>query len=103
MSKCQIGKYRPGGRCGGHAGGDSGSGVKKDAGSLGGAFAALLAAREQLDAAVVAPCSSTAAAPAPAARAAAPAPAAKTAITLFTPSKKGDAQRKADIDLILED
>jgi hypothetical protein len=54
----------------------------------------LLAAREQLDAAVVAPCSSTAAAPAPA---------AKTAITLFTPSKKGDAQRKADIDLILED
>jgi hypothetical protein len=38
----------------------------------------------------------------PAARAAA-APAAKTAITLFTSSKTGDAQRKADIDLILED
>lgn len=91
MSKCQIGKYRPGGRCGGH---DSGTGVKKDAGSLGGAFAALLAAREALDAAC-------AAAPAAAAQAA---PAVKTdAITLFTPSKKGDAQRKADIDLILED
>jgi hypothetical protein len=85
-SKCQIGKYRPGGRCGG----DSGVGVKKDAGSLGGAFSALLAAREQLDAACAAPAE----------------PAAKTdAITLFTSSKKGDAahQRKADIDLILDD
>jgi hypothetical protein len=49
---------------------------------------------------VVAPAAATAAAPA--ARAAA-APATDT-ITLFTPSKKGDAtQRKADIDLILED
>ena len=98
-SKCQIGKYRPGGRCGGHASGDSGSGVKGGGGSLGGAFAALLAAREALDAACAAAPAAAAAAPAEAA------PAVKTdAITLFTPSKKGDAtQRKADIDLILEE
>jgi hypothetical protein len=41
---------------------------------------------------------------APAAAPAAAAPQARDTITLFTPSKKGDAtQRKADIDLILED
>ena len=96
MSKCQIGKYRPGGRCGG-----DGSGVKKDAGSLGGAFAALLAARERLDAA----CAAAPAAPATTEAVGGAVPAAKTdAITLFTSSKKGDAaQRKADIDLILEE
>jgi hypothetical protein len=49
---------------------------------------------------VVAP----AAARATAAAAPAAAAAAADTITLFTPSKKGDAtQRKADIDLILED
>ena len=107
MSKCQIGKYRPGGRCGGDSGGP------KNAGSLGPAFAALLAAREQMDARVVAPCSDTAAPPAPLARGvhaaraaplpaarAAPLPPSKTAITPFTPTAD---QRKADIDLILED
>ena len=87
MSKCQIGKYRPGGRCGGDGAG-AGAGVKKDAGSLGSAYAALMAARERLDAGVLAAAVQTQ---------------AKTdAITLFTQSNKS-AQRKADIDLILED
>jgi len=87
MSKCQIGKYRPGGRCGGDG---AGAGVKKDAGSLGSAYAALMAARERLDAGVLSP------------PAAVQTQAKTDAITLFTQSNKS-AQRKADIDLILED
>ena len=93
MSKCQIGKYRPGGRCGG-----DGAGVKKDAGSLGPAYAALMAARERLDAGVRAPALALALAPAEQAQAQ-----PKTeSITLFTQGNKS-AQRKADIELILED
>lgn len=89
MSKCQIGKYRPGGRCAGAA---AEAGVKKDAGSLGSAYAALMAARERLDTSVLAP-----------AHAEQVQPQVKTdAITLFTQGNKS-AQRKADIDLILKD
>lgn len=91
MPACQIGKYRPGGRCGGQ---DSGAGVKKDAGSLGGALAALLASREKLDAAVIAPVSA----------AHIHKPEKPNAITLFTPVKKDIAsQRQADINLILDE
>ena len=90
MSKCQIGKYRPGGRCGGTgaaAGAAAEAGVKKDSGSLGSAYAALMAARERLDTSVLAP---------------AQAQVKTESITLFTQGNKS-AQRKADIDLILED
>ena len=48
MSKCQMNKYRAGGRCGGSAT-DRGSGEASSAKAVSGALANLMAAREQQD------------------------------------------------------
>ena len=48
MSKCQMNKYRAGGRCGGSAT-DRGSGEASSAKVVSGALANLMAAREQQD------------------------------------------------------
>lgn len=48
MSKCQMNKYRAGGRCGGSAA-DRGSGEASSAKVVSGALANLMAAREQQD------------------------------------------------------
>ena len=49
MSKCQMNKYRAGGRCGGSAQPGRGGGEASSASVVSGALANLMAAREQQD------------------------------------------------------
>jgi len=49
MSKCQMNKYRAGGRCGGSVATDRGGGEASSAKVVSGALANLMAAREQQD------------------------------------------------------
>jgi len=49
MSKCQMNKYKAGGRCGGEATAERGGGEASSAKVVSGALANLMAAREQQD------------------------------------------------------
>ena len=49
MSKCQMNKYKAGGRCGGEATAERGGGEASNAKAVSGALANLMAAREMQD------------------------------------------------------
>ena len=89
MSKCQMNKYRAGGRCGGSAQPGRGGGEASSASVVSGALANLMAAREQQDRVF---------APGPEAAAVAAAKQQQALITQVSPPRP---EKKECIDIIL--
>jgi hypothetical protein len=94
MSKCQMNKYRAGGRCGGSAQPGRGGGEASSASVVSGALANLMAAREQQDR-VFAPATATATATAPAL--------VDNQLQTLAIIKKSVIDKKSCIDIILGD
>ena len=99
MSKCQMNKYRAGGRCGGSAQPGRGGGEASSASVVSGALANLMAAREQQDR-VFAPAPEAAPAPAAAKQQSQQQQQQQALVTQVAPPRP---EKKECIDIILGD